>query len=111
LVTEVIEHVDKLAQTVLFEMDTLKMNGPNDINLVKAKETTIRDFESNFEKNSYWLSKIKNANYYGEDLSGLDKLKAKVQSVTSDELKEMANMYFRDDHYLKVVLMPEETDE
>jgi len=105
------ENVDKLAQTVLFEMDTLKMNGPNDINLVKAKETTIRDFESNFEKNSYWLGKIKNANYYGEDLSGLDKLKAKVQSVTSDELKEMANMYFRDDHYLKVVLMPEETDE
>ncbi len=65
------ENADKLAQTVFYEMDTLKTNGPNEVNLAKAKETTIRDFESNFEKNNYWLSKIKNAYYNGEDIYGL----------------------------------------
>ena len=105
------DNAETLFKTVFLEMDTLKSSGPNTINLAKAKETTIRDFESNFEKNNYWLGKIKNANYYGEELFGLDELKAKIQSVTSDELKEMAKRYFRDDHYLKVVLMPEETDD
>ena len=105
------ENADKLAQTVFYEMDTLKTNGPNEVNLSKAKETTIRDFESNFEKNNYWVSKIKNAYYNGEDIYGLDDLKAKIESISSADLKEMANMYFKDDHYLKVVMMPEVIEE
>lgn len=105
------ENTGKLAQTVLFEMDTLRMSGPNEINLAKAKETSIRDFESNFEKNNYWLGKIKNAYFNSEDIYGLEDLKAKIESFTSEDLKEMANLYFKGDHYLKVVLMPEVSDE
>ncbi|NOX85311.1 MAG: insulinase family protein [Chlorobi bacterium] len=102
------ENVDKLVQTVFLEMDTLIANGPNEVNLLKAKETAIRDYETNFEKNNYWLNKIKNAYYYNENLIGLDELKAKIRAVTADELKEMANRYFNEDNYLKVILMPEE---
>ncbi|NOX87245.1 MAG: hypothetical protein GXO86_15030 [Chlorobi bacterium] len=91
-------------------MDTLKTNGPNEVNLLKAKETAIRDYETNFEKNNYWLNKIKNAYYYNENLMGLDELKAKIKAVTADELKEMANRYFDEDNYLKVILMPEEKE-
>jgi len=105
------ENAENLAQTVLFEMDTLRTNGPNEINLAKAKETTIRDFESNFEKNNYWLNKIKNAYYNGEDIYSLQDLKTKIGSITSEDLKEMAIQYFNNDHYLKVILMPEMAEE
>jgi zinc protease len=101
------ENVEILSQTVFAEMDTLKTDGPNQVNLGKAKETTIRDLESNFEKNSYWQGKIKNAFYYNEKLMGLDEIKSVVKAVSASELKEMANTYFKEDHYLKVVLLPE----
>ncbi len=104
------ENVDKLVQTVFLEMDTLKMNGPNDVNMLKARETAIRDYETNFEKNNYWLNKIKNAYYYHENLLGLDELKARIKAVKPGELKEMANRYFNEDNYLKVILMPEEKE-
>lgn len=102
------ENTEKLASTVLMEMDTLRTEGPNAINLAKAKETSIRDFEANYEKNNYWLGKIKNAYYYGDTMKGLDDLKARIAAIKADELKEMANKYFDENHYLKVVLMPEE---
>ncbi len=102
------ENVNKLVQTVFLEMDTLKTDGPNEVNLLKAKETAIRGYETNFEKNSYWLNKIKNAWYYNEKLSGLKDIKARVETVTADDLKAMAKRYFDENNYLKVVLMPEE---
>ena len=52
------ENVDQLVQTVFAEMDTLQMNGPTEVNIGKAKETTLRDYESNFEKYSICNLKI-----------------------------------------------------
>jgi zinc protease len=102
------ENADKLVQTVFHEMDTLRTSGAKDLNLNKAKETTIRDYETNFEKNQYWMSKIKNAVYYEEELLNFEELKRRIQGISGDDLKKLANKYFRDDHYLKVVLLPEE---
>jgi len=102
------ENVDKLVKTVFLEMDTLKMNGPNEVNMLKARETSIRDYETNFEKNNYWLNKIKNAYFNHENMLGLDELKATIQAVKPDELQELAKRYFSENNYLKVILMPEE---
>ncbi len=102
------ENVDQLVQTVFREMDTLRSIGPKAINMNKAKETTIRDYETNFEKNNYWLNKIKNMEVYGEDLLSFEEMKMFVQNVRSEDLQKLANKYFREDHYLKLVLLPEE---
>jgi zinc protease len=102
------ENVDQLVKTVFAEMDTLQMNGPTEINLGKAKETTIRDYESNFEKNSYWLNKIKYNYYNGDKLKSLETLTKTVHDVSNEDLRKMAKKYFTDDHYLKVIMMPEE---
>ncbi len=104
------ENVDQLVKTVFAEMDTLKMNGPEAINIGKAKETSIRDYETNFERNNYWLRKLKNTYYYGDKLKNLEELKEAVNSVTAEDIREMAKTYFTEDHYLKLVLMPEETE-
>ena len=86
------------------------MNGPTEVNIGKAKETTIRDYESSFEKNNYWLNKIKNTYYNGDQLKSLEMLTRTVQDVSIEDLQKMAKKYFTNDHYLKVVLMPEETE-
>ncbi len=104
------ENVDKLVQTVFREMDTLKIKGPNDVNLLKARETATRDYETNFEKNNYWLNKIKTAYFNEENMMTLENIKETINAVTSDDLKEMANRYFNNNNYLKVILMPEEKE-
>ena len=104
------ENVDKLVKTVFLEMDTLKMNGPNDVNMLKARETAIRDYQTNFEKNSYWLNKIKTGYFNKENILPFNKIEETIKNVTADELKEMANQYFSNDNYLKVILMPEEKE-
>jgi zinc protease len=102
------ENVEQLVNTVFAEMDTLKMNGPQSVNLGKARETVLRDYQTNFEENSYWLGKIKNSFYYDEELLSLDQLNKIVEGITPAYLQKMATTYFTDDHYLKVILMPEE---
>jgi zinc protease len=102
------ENVDQLVNTVFGEMDTLKMDGPNSINIGKAKEAVIRDYQTNFEENGYWLGKIKNSYYYDEELLNLPELIKIVENISASYLQKMANTYFTSDHYLKVILMPEE---
>lgn len=104
------ENVEQLVKTVFAEMDTLKMDGPKSMNLGKAKETVLRDYQTNFEENGYWLGKIKNSYYYNERLLSLDKLNSIVENISAADLQKMANTYFTDDHYLKVILMPEAGD-
>jgi zinc protease len=101
------ENVDQLVETVFNEMDSLKIKGPNKVNLLKAKETMIRDYETNFQKNEYWLNKIKNSHYYNVKLKSQEHLHEMIESIRSEDLQEMAQKYFSEEHYLKVVLMPE----
>jgi len=105
------ENVDQLVETVFNEMDSLKINGPNKVNLSKAKETMIRDYETNFQKNEYWLNKIKNSHYYNAKLISQEELQEMIGSIRSEDLQEKAQKYFSEGHYLKVVLMPENEKE
>ena len=101
------ENVDVLVKTVFAEMQFLVDNGPEDENLDKAKETYLRDLETNVKENKYWLSKIKDGIKYKSELVSTKKLSEAVNGVTKEDLQKAAKMYFTADHYLKVVLMPE----
>jgi len=102
------ENVDNLVKTVFAEMDTLQMNGPETVNLEKAKEAMLRDFETNSEENMYWLGKLKNAKYYNEELLSLNRINEIINGISASRIQQLAKKYFNDDHYLKVILMPEE---
>ena len=102
------ENVDTLVNTVFGEMKTLITNGPVDVNLKKAKETTIRDLETNAKKNQYWLNVLKNSYYYDEDILSIETKKRIIEDITSEDIQKAAGKYFSKDHYIKVVLLPEE---
>ena len=101
------DNVDTLVHTVFVEMDALANEGPDDTNLGKAVETYLRDLESNQEKNSYWLGKLKNSQWQDTELYSAEKLKAIAEAISKEDLQEAAKKYFTKEHYLKVVLMPE----
>lgn len=102
------DNVDTLVNTVFTEMDYLIDNGPGDVNLKKATETFFRDLESNQEENKYWLNKLKDSQWLNSDLYSVEELTDLVNDITKEDLQKAALKYFTKDHYLKVVLMPEE---
>lgn len=102
------ENVDTLVNTVFAEMQFISDNGPDDENLEKARETYLRDLETNVKENEYWLNKIKDAIRYNSELVSTKELKKLANSTTKKDLQKAAKLYFTNDHYLKVVLMPDE---
>jgi len=102
------ENVDTLVRTVFTEMQFLVNNGPKDVNLVKAKETYLRDLETNVKENKYWLNKIKDGIKYKSALASSEELIKLVNNTSKEALQKAAKLYFTSDHYLKVILMPEE---
>jgi len=101
------ENVETLVESVFTEMQFLVDNGPGDVNLKKAKETYLRDLETDVKENKYWLNKIKAGIKYNSKLASIEELTKTVNSTTKEDLQKAATKYFTSDHYLKVILMPE----
>ncbi len=97
----------KLTKAVFGEIKKLRKNGPTEVDLKKAQEAMIRGRETDLEKNNFWLSKLESL-YYNHDAPGaIASFNEKVNSVTIDDLKAAAVTFFKPDHYVRVVLMPE----
>jgi zinc protease len=98
---------NKLTKAVFGEIKTILKNGPTAEDLTKAKEALIRSRETDLEKNSFWASKIESICFQDANPSNILNFKERVNAVTSDDLKDAANRFFKIDHYVRVVLMPE----
>jgi zinc protease len=100
------ENIAKLSGTVLAEMDTLKKDGPKEIDLNKVKETLIRDRETKMKENSFWLSVLQNHFILGDNILSLDEYKAFINSITAADIKTVANKYLNTGNYVQVSLTP-----
>jgi zinc protease len=105
------DNIKKLSQTVLDEMDKIKREGPEDIDLNKVKETLIRERETRLKENSFWLSLLQNHFLYGEKMLSLDAYKAYINSFSKDDIKAIANKYLNTKSYVQVALTPAEKAE
>jgi len=102
------ENVEKLISTVFEEMKKIVDNGPTDDDIIKAKETFIKERETQVKENNFWLSYMKNRNQINQPLISFDQYKKIIESITKKDMQKMAKNYFTPDHYVRVVLMPEE---
>ncbi len=98
---------DKLTKAVFGEIKKIRKNGPTEVDLNKAKETLIRTRETDLEKNNFWSGKIESVYFDKTDPASIMDFKERVNKVTVEDLKKAAELYFKPDHYVRVVLMPE----
>jgi zinc protease len=99
---------DKLTKAVFGIMKDLMKKGPSTVDFEKAKETLIRSRETNLKKNNYWLSKLESAYFDGDDINQVLTFEQRLNSITIDDIKQLAQKCFTKDHFVRVVLMPEE---
>ncbi len=99
--------VDSLTKAAFLEIDSLKRFGASDVNLRKIKEAFHRERETALKENSFWLNAVSQAYKDNADIEDILNFDAWVDSLTSDDIKRLANQYFNMNNYAKFILMPE----
>ena len=61
------------------------------------------------QKNAFWLSVLQDSDKEDKDITMMMSFEDRVNALTAEELKAVANKYL-DDNYFMGVLMPEETE-
>jgi len=101
------DNTEKLIAAAKEEIENVRKNGCNDINLGKIKETLLKEREIQLKDNNFWASYIMNADIYNEQLSDIDQYNDWVNSLKSEDFKRFANFYFNDKEFKRFVLNPE----
>jgi zinc protease len=102
------ENVEKLTETVLALIDSLKAYGPSAADVEKVREQLVRARETDLKTNGYWAGNIAGRDQAGEDIAGLlgayDDL---VRNLTTVQIQQAAQQYFDTRNYARFVLLPE----
>jgi zinc protease len=99
---------DKLTKAVFAEIKKIIRKGPTEVDLKKAQEALIRQRETDMEKNEFWLAKLESIYYNHDSRESVTNYKDRVNNVTVADLKKTAETNLHLDHYVRVVLMPEQ---
>ncbi len=102
------DYVDRLIRTAFGEMKKMTEQPPSQEDLEKSKEKILRSLETDMKTNRYWLDKLMHASINGDPLVTYDEIRRTVENIRAEEVREAARRFFQLDHYLQVVLKPEE---
>ena len=97
---------EKLMSIIHEEVDTIVKNGPLAVDLAKEKQSMLKDFEEDVEKNGYWSSIIYlyytyGLNYIADYQNAVNAITAKTVQSTLRDLVNAGNMF-------EVVMVPTE---
>ena len=101
------ERVDELVQTVLQQIDSVKISPMPEIYVTKTKEIQRRTLEVNLKENNTWLSMLQSYYQNGEDVSVFPQRMAWIEAITAAAIQKTAQQYFDMKNYVKIVLYPE----
>ncbi|MBA3460811.1 MAG: insulinase family protein [Deltaproteobacteria bacterium] len=100
------ENVEKLRTAVFDEVAKVAKDGIGPAYLDKVKETMRRTRETDSKTNWWWMSQIRQAAYYGDDLGKAIDMSATLARVTSDNIKKSASRFFSKDTYVLGIMRP-----
>jgi zinc protease len=102
------ENVEKLSQSVLTLIDSLKTHAPSSADVAKVKEALIRAREVEVKQNGYWVSNILGRDQAGEDIAGLGAAYDEMlKNISAAQIQAAAKKYFDTTNYARFVLLPE----
>jgi zinc protease len=101
------ERVDELVAAVFAQIDTLKMNGPGESYVQRAKETKKRYLEEKMKDNGFWATNLREAYFLKENPDDILKDPGISESISPQRIRDAARTYFDMKNYMQFVLMPE----
>ena len=98
------EKQEKLMSIIHEEVMTIVENGPLAKDLQKEKESMLKDFEEDLEKNGYWSDVI--STYYKNGINYITDYKAAVEAITAETVQATLKKLVEAGNVFEVVMLP-----
>ena len=99
------EKQEKLMNIIHEEVNTIVENGPLATDLQKEKESLLKDFEEDLEKNNYWTTVL--SMYYKNGINYITDYKAAVEAVTAATVQATLKQLTEAGNVFEVVMLPQ----
>jgi zinc protease len=97
---------ERLMEIIYEEVQTILDNGPLASDLQKEKESMLKDFQENLEKNTYWRSALYTYYMYGDN--EVQAYKAAVEGITAETVQQTLRQLVSAGNLFEVVMFPKE---
>lgn len=101
------DNVETLTEAALAVLREVKEKGCEEKNLVKIRETLIRERETSLKENQFWMGYVTQSVQNGEDLTDVLRYNDWVNALKAEDIKAYAAKYIVMDNYARFVLRPE----
>ena len=98
------EKQKKLMGIIHEEVMTIVENGPLVKDLKKEKESMLKDFEEDLEKNSYWNTILNE--YYNYNINYVEEYRAAVEAITAETVQSTLKKLVDAGNVFEVVMLP-----
>ena len=98
---------EELFGEVLDEVEWLHMGGEQEY-LDTVKELLRTSRQEDLRNNGFWLNQIRAAAQRGESFTAIVGFDELLDALTLEDIEAVAQRYFTNDSYIRVVLFPEE---
>ena len=102
------ERVDEMLEALQAVMIDAQTNPASAENITKIKEIQRREREKGMKENGFWMSQMMRALSLNEPLNQFLEFEKMIDGLTPEMILEAARKYIHLEHYVQVVLMPEE---
>ncbi len=100
-------NVDKLIAATMEEINKIKQNGPEAVDIQKFIAEETRSTEVQLKENSFWQAHLSSASQNQEDPDAILHHIHDLNKVTVQSVKDAANKYLSGDNLIKLILLPE----
>jgi zinc protease len=95
----------RLMEIIHEEVQTIIANGPLASDLQKEKESMLKDYQEDLEKNSYWRTALYMYYLYGQN--NIRDYKAAVENITAQSVQSTLKQLVDANNMFEVVMFPE----
>lgn len=104
-------NVDKLIAAAWEEINKIKQNGPELVDIQKFAAEEKRQTEVQLKENSFWSSYLSNSDMTKSDPDRILTHIKDLDQVTPQTVKDAANKYLSGTNYIKLILYPEKNSQ
>lgn len=103
---------DTLVTTAKAVIQKAMMEGPDELDMTKVKETQKQGRIKNIKENRYWQQRIGQEHEDDKDFNEilLPALEKRIQGLSSQQIKEAIGQYFNYENYIEIIMDPEASE-
>lgn len=100
-------NVDTLLKAANAEIEKIKKDGPQQSDLDKVKKTWLEQYKVQLKENGFWSGKLQGIYFQNDDPQRIFDYEQNVNTITTDDIKNVANKLLNGDNVITAVLYPE----